>query len=620
MGLVLTGAGTLTGTVTDVNVNITYNVDSAGVDSLIETICDRKEDIVECTLEELDTCNPNDIISKYTESIVQLISDSLDPCGSTTCEVSQPIREKIVELFDPCNCQEKKDLWTPVFDLIAQAVNPCNTDDSCEITVSITERLKNLFLDPCGLGPENCDIVGNFASAFSAGISYSIAFPCRPVLPEFVGNGGARICNTVIEPIQLSVQALVKEIYDNVGDAFGNPCKIDGSGGASADADQSCLVDNLKNGVREFNKKQGDKITLIVENALLNICGGGCVNLDDCSGCISTAPISNALRNFLSDLKYDILDSVAFPDGVSARIPCLGTYEFKPCDFLNNIIDKVSDEECADESLFSWFLKIIDRDPDEKPWGLFQRFFDMDGMTPDQRIDKSVIKWIEDPINKCKIGDIFLDWNYPEGGIREEFDCVNQHILYYTDKRTCEIMNRIFSNNSLFSADFETPKSGPFGYKTCVRKTVYNLIENETCMIFKALTNGLSGQPNFNDLLSAHMRKDWYSIFFMSQGATVDKCVGEFDDFIDAVFCRVARKIVDRAKSNSCPSGDNSDCIVEVARALYSLIIANFGVPGTFSVDGQCKQAKFLVDLKDNFVQNTAFCGAPTENDIKYIS
>jgi hypothetical protein len=35
MGLVLTGAGTLTGTVTDVNVNITYNVDSAGVDSLI---------------------------------------------------------------------------------------------------------------------------------------------------------------------------------------------------------------------------------------------------------------------------------------------------------------------------------------------------------------------------------------------------------------------------------------------------------------------------------------------------------------------------------------------------------------------------------------------------------
>jgi hypothetical protein len=620
MALVLTGTGTISGTVTNVDVNIRYNVDGDGVDSLIDTICDRKEDIVECTLEELNTCDPNDIISKYTESIVQLISDSLDPCSDTTCEVGEPIRQKIIELFDPCSCQEKKDLWEPVFDLIAKAVNPCNTDDSCEITEPITSMLRNLFLDPCGLDPESCDIVGSFASAFSEGISYSIAFPCRPVLPEYNGDNGAKICGKVIEPIQISVRALVQQIYDNVGDAFGNPCKIDGSGSASGDADQSCVVGKLKEGVREFNKKQGEKIALIVENAVANICGGGCVSLDDCSGCISTAPISSALRNFLSDLKYDILDSVASPDKVSTRIPCLGTYEFKPCDFLNNIIGKVSDDDCVDESLFSWFLKIIDRDPNEKPWGLFQRFFDMDGMTPDQRIDRSVIKWIEDPINKCKIGDIFLDWNYPEGGIRDESDCVNQNILYYTDKRTCEIMNRIFSNNNLLSADFETPKSGPFGYKTCVRKTVYNLVENETCMIFRALTNGLSGQPNLNDVLSAHFRKDWYSIFFMSQGATVDKCVDEFDDFIDAVFCRVAKKIVDRAKRNSCPSGDNSDCIIEVARALYGLIIANFGVPGTFSVEGECKQAKFLVDLKDGFVQNSAFCSAPTKNDIKFIS
>jgi hypothetical protein len=610
MALVLTGTGTISGTVTNVDVNIRYNVDAEGVDSLIDTICDRKEDVSDCVVYgevkgggSFDICSPVTPIAPYTEEILKIVSEGF--------------------------------------------TNPCKA--------------------PNPGAPCDFSVAGSFAASLSAGFGASLSVPCGIPVPSLPGrsvNGqpSISICGEAFEDFRVGVEIYSKNMLGSVAEILRAVCEqkgsvsIDGRGSIGA-----CILPEV------YASFQGS-VTAILSAALeaaadilQNICYGD-VSLDGAGfSCLNVSAGGRALGQAAEDfgcfMVQQIAEAVAGGGSISicgqgcgwnacdmakglitnCDLACYAFEQLIEKDCFKDYIEKflkdnqcqgidilgilLPDEgSCADAHVLDWFAGALDRE-DEKKCPIFNKFIEEDG-TAKECITDSILAWMGKDENPCKIMEAIVGKIGVTEKAKEDNSCVNNYIVDYVDAQTNDILYSIFTNNqnpSKYSGR-GARTSGNNGYKKNLRNGVLNFVQDETCAIFTALTNGLQGKPTLQDFIDAATRGDWYAFYFLGQGATADKCVNEFDNFIDAVFCRVAKKIVDRAKANSCPSGDNSDCIVEVARALYGLIIANFGVPGTFSVEGECKQAKFLVDLKSDFVQDRAFCSAPTKDDIKYLS
>lgn len=596
MALVLTGKGTITGTVTNVDVNIRYNVDEQGVDSLIDTICDRKEDVAECVLEaDVDICS-----SPQTEQLTEVIRQGfINPCASP---------------------------------------NPGS---------------------PCDF-----NIAGSFAASIAAGLGSVLLIPCAVPVPPVVGpsiNGQPTvpICGEVFGEFRASVEIYSTNILGAVAEILQSVCaQKDRIGLNSRGSIDNCILSQV---YPLFQDAVQSNIAAVLESAaqvLESICYGQ-INLNSSFACLEVSAAGNALGNAAASFACFVASEIANAVEQGGTITVCGQtcgvnnscnmakglitncnlacYAFEQLinqDCFQNYINQYLEENrctiletllpneasCADSHVLDWFARALDRQ-EEKKCTIFNKFIAEDGSTK-ECITNSIVAWLGKDENPCKVMEAVFGKIGVTEKAKTDDSCVNNYIVDYVDAQTNDLLYSIFTNNNNSSqySGRGAQTSGNKGYKKNLRNGILNFVQDETCAIFAALTNGLQGKATLQDFIDAGTAGDWYTFYFLGQGATADKCVNEFDNFIDAVFCRVAKKIVDRANANSCPSGDNSDCIIEVARALYGLIIANFGVPGTFSVEGECKQAKFLVDLKDDFVQDNAFCSAPTKDDIKYIT
>jgi hypothetical protein len=606
MALVLTGTGTISGTVTNVDVNIRYNVDAEGVDSLIDTICDRKEDVSDCVVygegeASFDICSPGTPIAPYTEEILKIVREGFtDPCKAPT------------------------------------PGSPCDFS-----------------------------IAGSFASSLSAGFGASLSVPCG--VPTSVagrsinGQQSVTICGEAFEDFRIGVEVFSKNILGSVAEILRAVCErkesvsIDGRGSIGG-----CILPEV---YASFQASISALISASLESAadiLNNVCSNKGVVINTAFGCITppgAIAFANGLQEFGCYLASQIAETVAQGGSISicgrgcgwnacnmakglitnCDLACYAFGQLIEKDCFKDYIEKYlkdnrcdilevllpDESSCADTHVLDWFAGALDRQ-DEKKCTIFNKFIEEDG-TAKECITNSILAWMGKDENPCKIVETIIGKLHVSEKAKVDDSCVNLLITDYVDAQTNYMMSSIFTNNrrpSRYTGQgLGAEITGNKGYKKNVKNGILNFIQDETCDIFAAITNGLQ-RREIEWEAGAWIQGNWYAYFFEGQGATIDRCTNEFDNFIDSIFCRVSRRIKDFADRGSSGDSDpNIRCLVEMLRSVFKLLMKEVSIPGTFSVEGECKQARFLVDLKEDFVENRSFVsGPPTKDDVKYIS
>jgi hypothetical protein len=606
MGLVLTGAGTLTGTVTDVNVNITYNVDSAGVDSLIETICDRKDDVSDCVVygdgeASFDICSPGTPIAPYTEEILRIILEGFtDPCKAPTG-------------------------------------SPCDFSIAGSFASSLSVGFGAILSTPCGVpipyssslnGQNNVEICADAFIAFQVGVEVysknilgSVAEILRAVCDQRGsasldprGVIGSCILPEVYASFQGSVSALLGAALEAAADVLQNIC----SGSVSLSGGFSCVQAGaagqaLGQAAEDFGCFVVSEIAQAVTNGgSISICGRGC-GWNACD--MAKGLIDNC--NLACYAFEKLIDKDCFKDYIEQYL------EDNRCDILDTLLP--DEASCADDHVIDWFAGALDRVDSQKKCNIFDKFIEEDGSAEDC-ITNNILAWIGKDENPCLIMEEF----FGKIGVAEKAkssggDCVHEYIRDYVDAQAHDLLFHIFSN-SRSPSKYNVPTSGTRGYRSNLRNGILNFVQDETCDLFAAITSGLQ-RRQIEWTEGAWIQGNWYAFNFGGQGATIDACTREFDDFIDAVFCRVSKKIKDYADGSSSSGvfgfaqDPNSQCLIEMLRSVFKVLMREMAIPGTFSSNGECREAKFFVDLKDSFVQDRSFVsGPPTQDDIKYIT